>query len=82
MLLGTDSDYQGQGLGRTMLHYLFDFARERNYASVVLEAPKQTPAFAFYLREGFEVEKEISLPTMPLCMMRRPLDERAAALNS
>jgi len=73
MLLGTRGDYQGQGLGRTMLRHLFGFARERGYASVVLEAPKQTPAFGFYLREGFEVEKEISLPTMPLCMMRRPL---------
>ncbi|MEO1208234.1 MAG: GNAT family N-acetyltransferase [Cyanobacteria bacterium J06638_20] len=74
MLLGTRSDYQGQGLGRTMLHHLFDFARERGYASVVLETAKQTPAFGFYLREGFEVEKEIVLPTMPLCMMRRSLD--------
>ena len=74
MLLGTHSDYQGQGLGRTMLHHLFGFAHERGYASVVLETAKQTPAFEFYLREGFEVEKEISLPTMPLCMMRRSLD--------
>ncbi|MGK7926905.1 MAG: GNAT family N-acetyltransferase [Spirulina sp.] len=74
MLLGTHSDYQGQGLGRTMLHHLFSFARERGYASVVLETSKPTPAFGFYLREGFEVEKEISLLTMPLCLMRRPLD--------
>lgn len=74
MLLGTRSGYQGQGLGRTMLRHLFGFARERGYASVVLETGKQTPAFGFYLREGFEVEKEISLPTMPLCIMLRPLD--------
>lgn len=73
ILLGTRTDYQGLGLGRRMLRHLFDFAHERGYTSVVLEAPKQTPAFGFYLREGFEVEKEISLPTMPLCMMRRPL---------
>ena len=53
MLLGTRGDYQGQGLGRKMLRHLFEFARERGYASVVLEAPKQTPAFGFYLREGF-----------------------------
>ena len=73
MLLGTRGDYQGQGLGRSMLRHLFDFARERGYTSVVLEAPKQTPAFGLYLSEGFEVEKEISLPMMPLCMMRRSL---------
>ena len=74
MLLGTRGDYQGQGLGRTMLRHLFGFARERDYSSVVLETAKQTPAFGFYLREGFKVEKEISLPAMPLCMMRRSLD--------
>ncbi len=74
ILLGTRSDYQGQGLGRKMLRHLFDFARERDYTSVVLEAPKLTPAFGLYLGEGFVVEKEISLPTMPLCMMRRPLE--------
>jgi ribosomal protein S18 acetylase RimI-like enzyme len=74
MLLGTRTDYQGQGLGRTMLRHLFDFARDRGYASIVLEAPKHTPAAGFYLSEGFEVEKEIPLPKMPLCMMRRPLN--------
>jgi len=74
MLLGTHGDYQGQGLGRAMLRHLFGFAREKGYASVVLEAPKQTPAYAFYLSEGFELEKEIPLPKMPLCMMRRSLD--------
>jgi len=74
MLLGTRGNYQGQGLGRTMLRSLFDFARDHGYASVVLEAPKQTPACGLYLSEGFKVEKEIPLPKMPLCMMRRPLD--------
>ena len=73
MLLGTLGAYQGQGMGRTMLRHLFEFARQRGYASVVLEAPKQTPAFELYLSEGFEVEKEIALPMLTLCMMRRPL---------
>ena len=73
MLLGTHRDYQGQGLGRTMLRYLYGFAREQGYTSVVLEAAKHTPAFGFYQREEFEVEKEIELPSMPLCMMRRSL---------
>ncbi len=74
MLLGTRNDCQGQGLGRTLLRHLFDFARDRGYASVVLEVPKETPAAGLYLREGFKVEKEIPMPKMPLCMMRRTLD--------
>lgn len=75
MILGTRTDCQGQGLGRAMMHHLFEFARGRGYQSVVLEVAKETPAFGFYLREGFEVEKEIALPVMPLCLLRRPLAE-------
>lgn len=75
LLLGTRADCQGLGLGRTMIHHIFEYARDRGYHSVVLEVPKETPAFRFYLREGFQVEKEIDLPTMPLCLLRRPLDE-------
>ena len=78
MLLGTREDCQGQGLGRTMMRHIFEFARGQGYQSVVLEVPKKTPAFGFYLREGFLVEKEIALPIMPLCLLRRPLTEHAA----
>ncbi|NEQ47987.1 MAG: GNAT family N-acetyltransferase [Leptolyngbya sp. SIOISBB] len=74
ILLGTRNGCQGQGLGRKMLRHLFDVARERGYAFVVLEVAKQTPAFGLYLSEGFEVEKEVALPTMAMCIMRRPLN--------
>lgn len=75
MILGTRADCQGQGLGRAMMHHIFEFARDQGYESIVLEVAKETPAFGFYLREKFLVEKEIDLPTMPLCMLRRPLTE-------
>ena len=78
MILGTRADCQGLGLGRAMMHHIFKFARGQGYQSVVLEVAKETPAFGFYLREGFLVEKEIALPTMPLCLLRRPLTEHAA----
>ena len=75
MLLGTRAGCQRQGLGRAMTHHIYEFARARGYASVVLEVAKETPAFGFYLREGFLVEKEIALPTMPLCVVRRLADQ-------
>ena len=78
IMLGTRADCQGQGLGRAMMHHTFEFARGQGYQSVVLEVPKETPAFGFYLREGFLVQKEIALPTMPLCLLRRPLAEHGA----
>ena len=70
MLLGTRTDCQGQGLGRAMIRHIFDYADIQGYRSVVLEVAKETPAFGFYLREGFEVEKEVALPTTPLCFVR------------
>lgn len=78
MILGTRVDCQRQGLGRAMMHHIFEFARCQGYQSVVLEVAKETPAFGFYLREGFLVEKEIALPTMPLCLLRRPPAEQEA----
>ena len=77
MLLGTRTDCQAQGLGRAMMHHIFEYARDKEYQFVELEVPKETPAFRFYLNEGFLVQKEIALPTMPLCFLRRQLNEAA-----
>lgn len=71
LLLATRPGCQGLGLGRSMIRHIFDLARDRNYESVVLEVAKETPAFDFYLEEGFVVEKEIQLPTTPLCLVRK-----------
>ncbi len=73
MLLGTCTDAQGQGLGRAMLRHIFEFAAIQGYDSVILEVAKETPAFNFYLSEGFLVDKEMALPTTPLCFLRRPI---------
>ena len=73
MLLGTRSDCQKSGLGRAMMHHVFAFARDRGYGSVVLGVAKDTPAHGFYLREGYELEREVAMPAMPLCLLRRPV---------
>jgi ribosomal protein S18 acetylase RimI-like enzyme len=73
MLLGTRTEAQGQGLGRAMLRHIIGFASALGYDAVVLEVAKETPAYHFYLGEGFRVDKEVSLPTATLCFVRRPL---------
>ncbi len=78
MLLGTRTDHQQHGLGRSMIHHILEVARAEGYQSVVLEVAKETPAFSFYLREGFLVDKEVTLPIMPLCFLRHPLRGGAA----
>jgi len=77
MILGTRAECQKQGLGHAIMRHILEFARDKGYESVVLEVAKETPAFGFYLREGFQVEKEIALPTMPLCLLRCPLSTTA-----
>ena len=76
MLLGTRTGAQGQGLGRAMLRHVLEFAAIHGYDSVILEVAKETPAFGFYLREGFLVDKEVALPTAQLCFLRRPIAEK------
>ena len=68
---------EGSPIGsQIMVAFRIEFARREGYQFVVLEAPKETPAFGFYLSEGFLVEKEMALPIMPLCVLRRPLAEK------
>ncbi len=70
-LLGTLPIHHGQGLGRMMLRFLYDFTNEHGYDGVILGVAKDTPAYHLYLKEGFVIDKEVSLGNMPLCYMRR-----------
>jgi GNAT superfamily N-acetyltransferase len=73
-LLGTLPAYHGQGLGRTMMQFLYNFAKKHAYRGVILGVAKNTPAHLFYLKEGFVVDKEVSFGSMRLCNMRRDND--------
>ena len=76
MLLGTRTDCQQGGLGRAIIRHILDFARDAGYPSVVLEVIKDSPAFGFYLREGFVVDKEVAMSGISsLCFLRCPLAE-------
>jgi GNAT superfamily N-acetyltransferase len=51
----TASRMQGQGIGKAMMEYAIDFARERGCKSVKLTSNlKRTDAHRFYERLGFE----------------------------
>ena len=76
MLIGTRTECQQRGFGRAMVQHILAFAHDKGYQSVVLEVAKETPAFSFYLREGFLLDKEVALPMTPLCFLRRPLAQR------
>ena len=71
MLLGTLPTHQGQGLGRTMLRFIYDMAGSRGHRGVVLAVAKDTPAHRLYLKEGFVPVAEVPLRSLVLCHMRR-----------
>ena len=74
LLLGTSPSYQKGGLGRTILHHLYRYAKDKGYAGITLEVAKNSPAYGFYCREGFVTDKTILIKGMPLCLMHRKLD--------
>ena len=73
LILATVPILLAKGRGRAMVQHLYEWAAERGYKAVVLESAKAPPAYDFYLREGFVVEKEVDLPNGVLCYMRREL---------
>ncbi|MEM3617633.1 MAG: GNAT family N-acetyltransferase [Candidatus Bathyarchaeia archaeon] len=70
VLLGTLPSYQRQGYGRKMLRFLYELAKKEGFKGITLVADKNTPAFHFYQKEGFIVDKECNVCGRTLCWMR------------
>lgn len=70
VILGTLPEYQRKGVGRKMLRFLKDLAKKEGYKGITLVADVNTPAYNFYLKEGFVVEKKFDLGKTELCWMR------------
>ena len=76
MSFGTLPSYQRQGLGREMLHFIYEQAKREKYDGVNLWTARERPAFLLYSKEGFQVEKEFTLfGGIPLCWMRKALTD-------
>ena len=73
-LLGTLPACHGQGLGRTMLRFLYDVAKEHGYRGLILGVAADTPAHGLYLKEGFVADNQVTLGRVTLCNMRRDND--------
>ncbi|MCS6846109.1 MAG: GNAT family N-acetyltransferase [Anaerolineae bacterium] len=70
VLLGTSPEHQGRGFGRKVLRSLIETAKKQGFDGVILVADRDTPAFRFYLKEGFQVDKEFTVGETALCWMR------------
>jgi ribosomal protein S18 acetylase RimI-like enzyme len=70
-MMGTLPKHQRRGLGRALLHSLYEEAAREGYHGIVLVTDRDTPAFDLYRSEGFEKEKEFRAGEQRLCWMRR-----------
>lgn len=54
--MGVRDDQQGKGVGKKLMHYLEEKAREKGAKKIMLQAREN--AVAFYLSIGYEVEEK------------------------
>lgn len=70
VLISTLPEYQRQGFGRKMLHFLCEKTIREDYKGIILVVRRDAPAFQWYLKEKFSVEKEFLCGEVNLCWMR------------
>jgi len=81
-VFGTLPMYQKQGLGRAMLRFLCKKAEVEGYEGIRLSTTRDTPAFHFYIKEGFTVEQDLIIGSESIVLMRLILSPSPTAPNS
>lgn len=76
-MLGTLPDAQGQGHGRAMLRHLEAFAVAQGFEGIILATGNETPAYGFYVKEGYTVDACLPTSGMQLCHLRKMLPPAA-----
>ncbi len=71
MLIGTLPHYQGKGMGKDMLRFLYGFAASMGYSGLTLETALGTPAYNLYIKEGFVETARFVMNDISMCTMRR-----------
>lgn len=68
---GTLSKDQQKGYGRSMLNFLYDYAKKNGYGGVTGATNTSRPAYHFYMRNGWIVDKQFTLENHTICWVRR-----------
>ncbi|PNX45961.1 MAG: hypothetical protein BV459_07430 [Thermoplasmata archaeon M11B2D] len=71
LLYGTKSGYQQKGYGRLLLNFLYDYARNNGYGGVTGVTNTCRPAFRFYMKDGWSIDKEFDVDGYRICWVRR-----------
>jgi hypothetical protein len=71
LFYGTRSGYQRKGYGRLMLDFLYEYAGKNGYGGVTGVTNTSRPAFHFYMRDGWIVDKKFDINKYTICWVRR-----------
>lgn len=70
LFYGTHTSYQQQGYGASLLQYLYRYAKENGYGGVIGVTNTSRPAFRFYKKTGWVVDKEFQVENYTICWVR------------
>jgi GNAT superfamily N-acetyltransferase len=68
---GTRVKDQQKGYGRSMLNFLYDYAKKNGYGGVTGATNTSRPAFQFYMRDGWIIDKQFTVEKYTICWVRR-----------
>jgi len=71
MLYGTLPEYQKQGYGKELMEFIYSEAKKQGYKGVTGITNKSKPAYRFYMKNDWFVDKEFSINNHTLCWVRR-----------
>lgn len=71
LFYGTRTMFQKKGYGRSMLNFLYGYAKKNRYEGVIGVTNTTRPAFNFYRKEGWIVDKQFLVDDDKICWVRR-----------
>jgi ribosomal protein S18 acetylase RimI-like enzyme len=76
LFLGTLPRYQKNGFGRKIMRFLYDSLKNKKYKGLTLSTTCNKPAYKFYLKEGFSVDKIFSIGKNKYCWMHLDINKK------
>jgi GNAT superfamily N-acetyltransferase len=68
---GTRLRDQQKGYGRSMLNFLYEYAKKHGYGGVTGATNTSKPAYHFYIRDGWIVDTQFTIEKYSICWVRR-----------
>jgi ribosomal protein S18 acetylase RimI-like enzyme len=72
-------EFRGSGLGKKMINFALEHAKNMGFTSVILNVNRLNPSFEFYKKAGFSIRHQVDIPFGPFWLndyvMEMPVGE-------